>query len=134
MTASIPNGFSQEQLQELMNRAAERDLERLAKAQDGPYNGLTRDQICDHADQAIDAINEINGNALVHKIVVLNIINNYIDWHNACAFRLIDEGNHLEAAGWLRDAGKFQSIMNLLTTVGVHPLDFTTTWYEADDE
>ena len=134
MTASIPNGFSQEQLQELMNRAVERDLEQLAKAQDGPYGGFTRDQICDDADRAIDAINEINGNALVHKIVVLNIINNYIDWHNACADRLLQEGSRKEAAGWLRDAGKFQAIMNLLTSVGVHPLDFTTTWYEADDE
>jgi len=131
MTASIPNGFSEDQLRELMNQAASREE---ADKEAGPYNGLTRQEICFKAEAIIDAMNDICKSAVAHKLVVMQVIHNYIDWHNAMGERLIEEGQHTAAASWFRDAGKFQAIGNLLENVGVAQDDFTTTWYDSDSE
>jgi len=131
MTASIPNGFSEDQLRQLMVNAAIRE-EADKEAEKGPYNGLTREDICNNAEASLDAMNEICKHAMSHKLVVMQVISNYIDWHNAMAENLLEEGNHEIAAGWFRDAGKFQAIINLLQSTGVHPEDFTTSWYDQD--
>lgn len=131
MTASIPNGFSEDQLRELMNQAASREE---ADKEAGPYNGLTRQEICHKAEAALDAMNDICKSAVCHKLVVMQIIHNYIEWHNAMGNRLIEEGQNAAAAGWFRDAGKFQAIGNLLEQVSVDQDDFTTAWYDSDSE
>ena len=131
MTASIPNGFSEEQLNQLMIQAALRK-EAEDEAKDAPYGGLTREEICFKAEASLDAMNDICKHALSHKLVVMQVINNYIEWHNAMADRLHEEGNHEIAAGWSRDAGKFQAILNLLHSVGVDPEDFTVSWFDQD--
>lgn len=131
MTASIPNGFSEEQLNQLMIQAALRK-EAEDEAKDTPFGGLTREDICDSAEASLDAMNEICKHAMSHKLVVMQVISNYIDWHNAMGDRLIEEGENTVAAGWFRDAGKFQAIINLLQSAGVHPDDFTTSWYDQE--
>ena len=131
MTASIPNGFSEEQLNQLMMMAAQR-REAEDEAKDAPYGGLTREEICDKAEASLDAMNDICKHAMSHKLVVMQVISNYIDWHNVMAERLHEEGSHEIAAGWSRDAGKFQAIINLLQSVGVDPDDFTTSWYDQE--
>jgi hypothetical protein len=131
MTASIPNGFSEDQLRQLMVNAAIRE-EADKEAEEGPYGGLTREEICDKAEASLDAMNDICKHALSHKLVVMQVISNYIDWHNVMAERLHEEGSHEIAAGWSRDAGKFQAIINLLQSVGVDPDDFTTSWYDQE--
>jgi len=131
MTASIPNGFSEEQLNQLMIQAALRK-EAEDEAKDDPFGGLTREEICNKAEASIDAMNDICKHAMSHKLVVMQVINNYIDWHNAMAERLHDEGNHEMAGGWSRDAGKFQAILGLLQSVGVDPDDFTVSWFDQE--
>ena len=132
MTTSIPNGFSEDQLRQLMiNAAIREDADK--EAEEGPYGGLTRDQICQAAEDSIDAINGICKHPLSHKLIVLQIIDNYLDWHNHMGESFIEEKPEL-AAGWFRDAGKFQAIMNLLRAVGVDPKDFTTSWYDDNDD
>ena len=37
----------------------------------------------------------------------------------------MEDGEHSAALGWARDAGKFQSILNILDTVEVCDDDFT---------
>ena len=133
MTASIPNGFSEEQLNQLMLQAILRK-EAEDEAKDAPYGGLTREEICDKAEASLDAMNDICKHAMSHKLVVMQVISNLIDWHNTMAERLLEEGNHEIAAGWSRDAGKFQAIINLLHSVGVDPDDFTTSWYDENDD
>ena len=133
MTASIPNGFSEDQLRQLMvNAAIREDADK--EAEEGPYKGLTRDQICQAAEDSLDAMNAICKHPLSHKLVVMQVISNYLDWHNNMGEGLIEEGQPDVAAGWFRDAGKFQAIMNLLQTVGVDPKDFTTAWYDDDGD
>ena len=133
MTASIPNGFSEDQLRQLMVNAAIRE-EADKEAEEGPYGGLTREEICDKAEASLDAMNDICKHALSHKLVVMQVISNYIDWHNNMAERLHEEGKHELSAGWSRDAGKFQAIINLLQSVGVDPKDFTVSWFDDDDD
>lgn len=131
MTASIPNGFSEDQLRQLMINAAIRENAD-KEAEEGPYNGLTREELCDKAEASLDAMNDICTHAMSHKLVVMQVISNLLDWHNTMAETFLEEGNHEIAAGWLRDAGKFQAIMNLLQATGVHPDDFTTSWYDQE--
>ena len=131
MTASIPNGFSEEQLNQLMIQAALRK-EAEDEAKDAPYGGLTREEICNKAEASLDAMNDICKHALSHKLVVMQVISNYIDWHISMAERLNEEGKNENSAGWSRDAGKFQAIMNILESVSVDPSDFTVTWYDQD--
>ena len=131
MTASIPNGFSEDQLRQLMVNAAIRE-EADKEAEEGPFNGLTREEICNKAEASLDAMNDICTHAMSHKLVVMQVISNLIDWHNTMGERLIEEGENDHAAGWLKDAGKLQAIMNLLQTTGVHSDDFTTTWYDQE--
>ena len=133
MTASIPNGFSEDQLRQLMiNAAIREDADK--EAEEGPYKGLTRDQICQAAEDSLDAMNDICKHPLAHKLVVMQVISNYLDWHNNMGEGLIEEDQKDVAAGWFRDAGKFQSIMILLQAVGVDPKDFTTSWYDDNDD
>ena len=131
MTASIPNGFSEDQLRQLMVNAAIRE-EAEKETEEGPYNGLTREEICNKAEASLDAMNDICKHAMSHKLVVMQVISNLLEWHNATGERLIEEGEKDVATGWLRDAGKLQAIMNLLQTTGLHTYDFTTTWYDQE--
>ena len=133
MTASIPNGFSEEQLNQLMIEAVLRK-EAEDEAKDAPYGGLTRKEICAKAEASLDTMNDISKHALSHKLVVMQVISNYIEWHNQMAERLHEEGSHEIAAGWSRDAGKFQAIINLLQSVGVDPKDFTVSWFDDHDD
>ena len=132
MTASIPNGFSEDQLRQLMINAAIREDENKEAEKVGLFDGFTREEICDNAEASLDAMNDICKHAMSHKLVVMQVISNYIDWHISMSERLTEEGKHEIAAGWSRDAGKFQAIMNILQSVGVDPSDFTVTWYDQD--
>ena len=97
------------------------------------YGGLTRNQICDKAEASMDAINEICDHPMAHKLIVLQILHNLFEWHSRSGQRLAADGDVEQATGWLQDAGKFQSLCNILTNVSVDPADFTTTWFEDDN-
>ena len=127
MTSSIPSGFSNEQLEEL-----------LAKAQVDP-DETTHQCIGDHVDPDADdyqeristaahdaleyALNQIN-DPMVHKAMLIAICNNFIEFHNDVAEKIADKGDLQRAAAWMRDAGKFQSIVNIAATVVCGENDF----------
>ena len=132
MTSSIPSGFSSEQLQDL-----------LAKAQVDPAE-TTHQCIGDHVDPDADdyqerisevahdaleyALNQVN-DPMVHKAMLVAICNNFIDFHNNVAEQLAEKEDLDRAAAWMRDAGKFQAIVNIVATVVCGANDFL-----ADDE
>ena len=130
-SANIPDGFSMSELQRLAEAAADREETTDSKA---IYGGLTRNQICDKAEESMDAINEICGHPIAHKLVVMQILTNLFEWHSRSGANLAKDGDIDQAVGWLQDAGKFQSLANILTNVSVDPADFTTVWFdEAED-
>ena len=72
-----------------------------------------------------DAVKQYNcDSAVLHKAMVFNILNHMIEWHTQMANRLIDEGHTDAAIGWARDAGKLQSVCNVLTTISLGEDDF----------
>ena len=63
--------------------------------------------------------------AQVEKLILHMIAQKMVEWHSRVGHRLAEDGETMAAMGWHRDAGKFQSILNILDTVNVGPDDFT---------
>lgn len=126
-TSNIPDGISFDDLKSLADNAGEQPKEQ------GPYNGLTREELLTQVQEASNAVESIIDHPLGHKILVLECINRMIGWHTNVGMGEIQEGDAESAKGWLRDAGKFQAVMNLLTNIGVDAHDFTTTWYQEPE-
>lgn len=83
------------------------------------------DSHLDELDAAMEAINQVSEDALLHKLVVIQILHNLFDWHNAVGSKCVHLGKSKSAEAWLKDAGKFQAIMNILHTISVDNDDFT---------
>ena len=121
MTSSIPDAFSPEQLQRM-----------LAEAQPEPEvttdpDCQSEEYICEIAQEAIDLACEKSAGPMVHKVMLHQIIQHMFDWHVSMANKLLEDGQPDPAMGWARDAGKWQSIMNILQTISVQNDDFTCT-------
>jgi len=91
-----------------------------------PNGDFTQEQIIDFADKYVSGVLQECNTPVVHKTMIINIINNFIRWHNAMAEKMIEAGEMQSAAAWFRDAGKFQAIVNILATVNVGDDDFMT--------
>ena len=83
--------------------------------------------ICEIAQEAIDLACKKSAGPMVHKVMLHQIIQHMFDWHVKMANQLFEDGMTEQAMGWSRDAGKFQSIMNILSTISVDNDDFTCT-------
>ena len=131
MTASIPDGFSMGELELLQKAAAANDAEREAEAAkdnaEAVYDGKTRNEVIDTAgdlvQQAIDRCND----PMVHKMMMIMIIDNFLEWHTKAGMAQMEDGDERSAVCWLRDAGKFQAIANILETVTTGPNDWTVS-------
>ena len=122
---SIPDGVSFSELQKLAETAS---AEEQTTEQSGPTWGdkeLTKDQLLQAVEDAFDASMEMCNDPLFHKLIVMRICSNFVSWHtNVGVEHFPDE----EQAGvcWLRDAGKFQSMMDIMQSINVGQDDFVT--------
>ena len=112
-SAFIPDSFSPEELKKL-----------LAVAQPEPEatndpDKQSAEYIIQIAQDAIDYACENSAGPMVHKVMLLQIISHMFGWHTGMADSLIKDGQFEAAAGWSRDAGKFQAIMNIMETISV---------------
>ena len=89
------------------------------------WGGKTADEIMELAQEAVAGVLEQADTPLVHKLMVLAIIDNFIDWHSRVAVSMAEDGNTRSSVGWARDAGKFQAIANILQTISLDEEDFT---------
>ena len=63
---------------------------------------------------------------MVHKIMMMMIIDNFLEWHTNAGISQIENGDERSVACWLRDAGKFQALHNIiLDTITTGPNDWT---------
>ena len=118
-SAFIPDSFSPEELEKL-----------LAVAQPEPEatndpGKQSEEYIIQIAQDAIDYACENSAGPMVHKVMLHQIISHMFGWHTGMADKLTEDGQFDAAAGWSRDAGKFQAIMNILETISVSDDDFT---------
>ena len=119
MTSSIPDAFSTEELQRMLAEA-QPEPEVTTNPDDQP-----EDYIFEIAKEALELASDKSAGPLVHKVMLHQIVTHMYDWHCKMADSLLDEGMPEQAMGWSRDAGKFQSIMNILSTISVDEDDFT---------
>ena len=119
MTSSIPDAFSPEQLQRMLAEAQpEPEVTTDPDCQSDEY-------ICEIAQEAIDLACEKSAGPMVHKVMLHKIVAHMFDWHCAMTKTLLEDDMPEQAMGWSRDAGKFQAIMNILSTISVDNDDFT---------
>ena len=125
MTASIPDGISFGDLEAMQKQAAEREAESETKKLNANFDGKTKDEVVDIAGDLVEeAIKQCN-DPMVHKIMVMMMIDNMIEWHTKAGINQAECEEIRSSVCWLRDAGKFQAIANILTTITTGPHDWT---------
>ena len=123
MTASIPNGFSADDLQELLAKA-QPDAESLPeqfrdRIEHIAIEGLEHiTSLCEKHDMETDC-------ALVHKVTACMILSKLIEWHTQIGLRHFNEGEETSGVCWTRDAGKVQAALSILMEVALGDDDFT---------
>ena len=123
MTASVPDSFNLDQLSAaLENAPSEDDLHTIA---DNDDKELTPEFIESVAQKALDMATQECPDPLVHKVMAMMVISRMIEWHKGIAMKQLEEGSEASMGCWMRDAGKFQAVMDILTNISVGPDDFT---------
>ncbi len=123
MSTSVPDGISFADLQALAKDAPNGEP---AVPADGPYNGLTEDELKELVDDQLNKIHEACPHPMFAKAIIYRIIANMMEWHSAAGLSQINDGEKENAVYWLRDAGKFQAMLNIVCSIGVGPDDFIT--------
>ena len=123
MSTSVPDGISFADLQALAKDAPDDSAIVPTK---GPFNGLSEEQLKDLVDAHLELIHEGCPDPMFAKALLWRLVNNMIGWHTEAGKHQFNEGDPESAVCWLRDAGKFQAIGNLLQTINVGPHDFIT--------
>ena len=122
MTASVPNEISMDELNVLFESATQESAIQLAKPdEDGCYS---EEQIMDVACDALKQIAEIIPDPAAHKFAMIKIADNMARWHTAVAQQAYAEGKDDSGEAWLRDAGKFQAIMDIATSIHLGDNDY----------
>ena len=126
MTAT-PDSFSSVELAKLLANAPQdiTDREPEIESEDDRQSRLI-----EIAQQAIESCTEdLDGGeaAQVHKLIMHMLVDHMIEWHSKVSHKLIKQGEAMPAIGWARDAGKFQAIANILSTIECGDDDFTCT-------
>ena len=127
MTQSIPDGMSFSELEALAENArheADCHCEQCVPAKEGPYDGLNEQQVEEACGDLIEKMNEICNHPQMAKSMIWHLNDILLAWHTRTGLNESEEGNHQSTAGWLRDAGKFQAVANILATVSVGPDDY----------
>ena len=120
---SIPDSFNMSDLTDMLENAPQEDD--LHAAADNSDKEFTPEFIEKVATEALDLASDKCKDPLVHKVMAMMIAHRMIEWHKSVAQRQLDD-DQLESMGcWMRDAGKFQSIMDILCNIAIGPNDFT---------
>ena len=123
MTASVPSGFSREDLEKLLASAPSEDQPTETDSDTSTYGKqeLTQQEVMDAAVKVVENSLEVCGDPVFHKAIVAIIIARMIEWHKDYSWK---QESPEATAAWQRDAGKFQAIMDILTSVTVSNDDF----------
>lgn len=117
-TPQIPDGFSSDDLQVLLENAVSEETAQAesAASKDGPYSEMS---IVDCAHKHLNAMTDEINDPIVHKAAIIQILTNMIGWHTQVALNKIAEDDTECATGWMRDAGKFQAMLDIITSISL---------------
>ena len=121
-TSNIPDGVSFQELQNLADSA--KDPQETNVPTFGEQE-LTRDQILDAVTKIYDDSMEVCNDPMLHKLLIMKCLSNFIGWHTEVGATEL-KGDENVAVHWLRDAGKFQAMMGIITDINVGQDDFIT--------
>ena len=121
--SATPDSISFEDLADLMVNA-QQEVEPVDK-EAVLFDGRTSDEVSEIVKDKLSEMSSLVNHPIVHKLAACEIIHNLMTWHTNAAEHLIEDGETQAAIGWSKDAGKFQAIMNILTTLQVCDEDFT---------
>ena len=125
MTAT-PDSFSMADLEAMLENAPQDITDIQPKAPESEEDRV--DRFVSMATEALDNLTEdLSGQdaAQVEKAILHMISTKMVEWHSRVGHRVAEEGDLRSAIGWLRDAGKFQAMLDSLVNIGVGPNDHT---------
>ena len=122
---TTPDSFSAADLESLFENAVrEEDITAEIDTED-----CSQEYIINLACKALEDLEEKLSSkqaCLIEKVILSLITDRMIEWHSTVSVRLNDENEDtIGSLGWARDAGKFQAIANILSTIQVTDDDFT---------
>ena len=120
MSTSVPDGISFNELEALIEDAPTDIVDQV-------NDDKEFDDFEAKLNAAMEAFEEIADDAMTAKAAVQSIVARMCEWHSAVALKQMEADDTECAIGWARDAGKFQAVMNILTTISVGPDDPTCT-------
>jgi len=125
----IPDGISLDALKAHMESAVSEE-----ELQDTQKNDTERFfDTSDLTERAIDILDKstdgLDGQqaSILHKMMLHLLAERMLEFHSKCGVKLIEEGETMSAVAWLRDAGKFQAVLNILSTISCGDDDPTCT-------
>ena len=118
MTSSIPNSFSRDDLERMLENAQSE-----APEVDNTKN-FSEEYMIKLASEICDEMMERSRGPLIHKLVAMTILQRLEGWHNNIGMERLKEED-TSGVGWIMDAGKCQSARMLLETVDLGSDDFT---------
>ena len=128
MSDTIPNGISSDDLKALMATAhIDREDVEIEDNSDQPQvktkNGsFTQAEIEALANATDEELFMICPHPIAHKVLVLQILDKLIHWHEQCA---LSKDEPIEAAAWAADAGKLHAVKTLFQLISFGDQDFT---------
>ena len=116
---TTPDGISFSALQDMLSDAPK-------EAEAAPEE-MTRERVEEIADQCLTMAQTLGARGpLVHKVMMVMTLSNLIDWHTKIGLQMMEDGEIDSGKAWLRDAGKCQSMMDILYTVQCGQDDYLT--------
>ena len=116
-TPNLPDGISTAELQAMLSDAPK-------EAAVNEKEDFSQERIEEISDRLLQqALDECN-TPVMHKAMCVEIISNFIEWHTRVGLSRFEDGDSECATGWMRDAGKLQSMLNILMNISMGPDDF----------
>ena len=127
MATSIPNSFNPDELARLMDSAPQEAEMHAHPDGCGCPKCPDKDpeEIEAIANKYLDMAEKAYSSPVTHKLMAMKIISRMIQWHTAMGEEMFKDGQPESGTCWLRDAGKFQAVMNILCNISVGDDDFT---------
>ena len=123
MTSSVPDSFNLDDLSAMLENAPQE--EDLHSVNNDDKQEQTPEYIEKVAQEALELATEKCKDPLVHKVMMMAVCTRMIDWHTQVAMAQFEEGNEKSGICWMRDAGKFQAMMDSLISIAIGPDDWT---------
>ena len=116
MTASVPSGFSRDDLEKLLASAPTEGTTESTDSDEPTFGkqSLTESELLEAAEYLVQESLDRCNDPLFHKAIMLVISSRMVQWHMSCAEQQDTESSR---DSWIRDAGKFQAMMDILTNI-----------------